>query len=442
MPKVELNGILRIAPVVLSVGVLAGLGVVWLKGSRTQHLTLAAGSRAGESYILSDALKTVVERHYPKIRITLLETGGTAENLRMLEDGQAQLATAQADILPGPAARIAAILYDDEFQLLVLKDSPIRGFADLRGRRIALAQSGGQFQSFVRVAEHFGLQQADFRFFGSTEASADEAFSNGQADAMFRVRALGNPNIQRLAQSGNIRFLPIEQAAAMKIRQPALGPAVIPEGCYRGNPPVPAQDMPTVAVHRTLLARHSANAPAIQAITGVLMERRQEMMQEIPTELTEVRLLLAQVGRPEPQAGLGPPLHPGALGFYDKDKPSFLLAHADYVGLMLTVVLMVSSWIWELKQWMLRQQKNTADQYSNRAVALMSSAQGAASQAVLDEVWRALLTVLMEAVHDLDNDKLSEDSFHSFRSIWQIALDVTRERRAILASESASAAAV
>jgi hypothetical protein len=124
-----------------------------------------------------------------------------------------------------------------------------------------------------------------------------------------------------------------------------------------------------VAVQRTLLARDDANAAAIRAITGVLIEWRQEIMQEIPASMTEVRRLLVQARRPEPQSGLGPPLQPGALSFYDKDKPSFLLAHADYVGLILTVGLMAGSWIWELKRWMQRQQKNKADQYSNRVVA-------------------------------------------------------------------------
>jgi uncharacterized protein len=75
--------------------------------------------------------------------------------------------------------------------------------------------------------------------------------------------------------------------------------------------------------------------------------------------MAEVRLLLVQVRRPEAQAALGPALHPGALSFYDKDKPSFLLAHADYVGLILTVGLMAGSWIWELKRWMQRQRQRT-----------------------------------------------------------------------------------
>ena len=132
MAKPDFNRVLRITLVVLSLGLIAILAIVWLQQSKTEHLTLAAGAPSGESYILGNALKTVVERHYPRIRITLLETGGTVENLQMLEDGRAQLATAQSDILPGPRARALAVLYDDTFQLLVPKDSQVqrpRGFA-------------------------------------------------------------------------------------------------------------------------------------------------------------------------------------------------------------------------------------------------------------------------------------------------------------------------
>jgi hypothetical protein len=95
---------------------------------------------------------------------------------------------------------------------------------------------------------------------------------------------------------------------------------------------------------------------------------------------------------------------------------------------------MAGSWIWELKRWMQRQQKNKADQYSNRVVALISGVQEVDSLAPLDESWRELLKILTEAVHDLDGDKLSEESFNSFRAILQIGLEVTKERRALLAS--------
>ncbi len=438
MAKLDLNRLLALTLATLTIGVFAVIAVVFGQRSKTEYLTLAAGTSSGESYILGNALKTVVERHYPKIRITLLKTGGTVENLQMLEDGRAQLATAQADITPGPRSRAVAVLYDDTFQLLVPKESPVQSLVGLRGRRIALAQSGGQYQSFLRVVEHFGLHATDFRFVGANDEAATEAFINRQADAIFRVRAIGDPSIEQLVQSGEVRFLPIEHAAAMKIKHPAFNAALIPVGAYLGDPPVPTQDFPTVAVHRTLLARDSASVTALRAVTEVLIERRQEIMEEIPAGMTEVRLLLVQVRRPETQAGLGPALHSGALSFYDKDKPSFLLAHADYVGLFLTVGLMAGSWLWELKRWMQRKQKNKADQYSNRVVALISSVQEAQSLSLLDDAWRELLEILTEAVHDLDADKLSEESFNSFRTILQIGMEVTKERRTILLSKNSA----
>jgi uncharacterized protein len=195
MVRLDFNHILRLALGALSLTLIAVLAVAGWQGSRTQHITLAAGASSGESYILGNALKTVVERHYPKIRITVLETGGTVENLTMLQAGGAQLATAQADIPAGSRARSVAVLYDDTFQLLVAKDSPAQGLVDLRGKRIALAQSGGQFQSFLHVAEHFGLRPADFQFVGTNDEDARVAFLSGCADAIFRVRAVGDPSI-------------------------------------------------------------------------------------------------------------------------------------------------------------------------------------------------------------------------------------------------------
>ncbi len=88
------------------------------------------------------------------------------------------------------------------------------------------------------------------------------------------------------------------------------------------------------------------------------------------------------------------------------------------------------------------QQKNAADQYSNRAVALMGSAQEANSMESLEDIWNELLGILTAAVHDLDADKLSEESFNSFRSILQIAMDVTRDRRAILSPANRAAGVV
>jgi len=97
----------------------------------------------------------------------------------------------------------------------------------------------------------------------------------------------------------------------------------------------------------------------------------------------------------------------------------------------LTVGLMVASWIWELNRWMQRRQKNAADQYNNRVVELITAAQGVESETSLHEIWRELLAILTSAVRDLDADRMSQESFNSFRSILQIGLEVLKERRSL-----------
>ena len=157
MTKLGFNLVVRIALAALSLVIFASITLTLWQKSKIETLTLAAGAPSGESYLLGNALKKVVERHYPRIRIALLETGGTVDNLQMLNSGRAQLAAAQADVLPGPRARAVAVLYNDAFQLLVPEKSTLRAFADLR------AASGLPWQP---VEDSFS------RFCGSRSTSA------------------------------------------------------------------------------------------------------------------------------------------------------------------------------------------------------------------------------------------------------------------------------
>jgi len=200
---------------ILSLGVLSLALLIWVawtlfNRNRTYILTLVAGSADGESYILSRAIAEVVQRQQPHIQIRVQETGGTSENLQLLESGKAQLAMAQADVPAGASARSLAVLYQDLFQLVVKENSQIKEFADLRGKRIGLHNKGGQYRSFLKVAEHYGLIDQDFQFIGDDENQANDAFRTNRADAIFRVRAPGNRVILETVQQYQGRLLAID----------------------------------------------------------------------------------------------------------------------------------------------------------------------------------------------------------------------------------------
>ena len=425
--------------ILVSLGFITMVALQVSDRARVYRLTLAAGAAEGESYVISKAIEQVVEKYQPKIQIDVIETGGTADNIRRLEANQAQLATAQADVPVGSSARLVAILYPDKLQLIVPNDSPIKQFSDLKGKRIALPKTGGQFRSFMDVAAHFGLTEADFIFVGNTEQEANDAFQRNWADAAFRVRALVNPSISQLLQNGKARLVPIQQAAAMKIKYPVFEPGIIPQGAYRGNPPIPVTDLPTVQVQRTFLAHEKVDPEIIRAIASILIERHQELANAIPQQLAEVKPLIANISPPAKDSGFGTPIHPGAQAYYDRNKPSFVQENADFLALILTLILLIWSWMGQLKRLLVRVQKNAADEYSKKVIHLLNDVFKSNTLKQVEFIREELLKLLTDAVNDLDKDVISEESFQSFRVIWQIALDTVRERRITLYQQQSPA---
>ena len=131
-------------------------------------------------------------------------------------------------------------------------------------------------------------------------------------------------------------------------------------------------------------------------------------------------------------------MHPGAQQYYDKDKPSFLVTNADFFALVVTLVLLGGSWLWELRQWLNRKQKNRADGYNHEILALYIRAEACNNAQELMEIRQDLLRILALSVNDLDLDRISSDEFQSLRVIWQITVEAVRKKHSMLTAASAS----
>lgn len=411
-----------------SLTLLLGLIVSGINSTKSYKLKLAAGDQLGESYILSEAIEKTVEARYPKVQIELVSTGGTSDNLELLEDGEVDLATAQADVAPGASARTVAVLYRDLFQLVVKENSGINQFTDLQGKPIGLQASGGQFRSFLEVAAHYGLQPTDFSFVGNSDQEADEAFEQNRVQAVFRVRAPGNQSVADLVQKYRGRLVAIEQASAMQIKYPAFQADEIPQGAYQGNPPVPATNINTVGVERLLLANDTVPDAVIREVTAVINEHRQELVNQIQIE--SVKPLVASIRDPRQVGEFDAPIHQGALNYYERNEPSFVQENADFVALLLTVALLGGSWLWEFKKWIERRKKDFADRYIEKAVHLMKEGDNPAmKQQTLDQVFREAATNLVE-------EKISQESFRTFNEAYKTAREaIEREKQLSLQAQ-------
>jgi TRAP transporter TAXI family solute receptor len=403
----QLNLILVLLVVLALIG---GGGWLLFQERQTESLIVAAGSQDSEGFQLMSAVARVVNRYHDRLRLEVIETGGSLDNARLLDQGYAHLATFQADGLNSQRARLVATLYPDAYQLIVRRSAGIRSVADLKGRNVALPSKGSaQYSSFWYLAGHYGMTEADINALPMSGRAADWALISNAVDAVFRVRAPGDGSVKALVEQADIDLVPIEQAPALHLRRAAISSGTIPKGSYRGSPPLPARDLPTASVDRLLAAADDLPESSVYAITAVLFERRRE--------LSELSSLATLISAPDTRAGTTLPLHAGAAQYFDREKPSFWSRQADFLRTMLSLLAIFASMFFGFRNWFQGVQKNRADAYNKDVMALFESARRGEHDAA--HYRRALGDILVRVVDDLDNDRISRVGFDEFSFTWE-----------------------
>ncbi|HVE77970.1 MAG TPA: TAXI family TRAP transporter solute-binding subunit [Gemmatimonadaceae bacterium] len=319
---------MRTALALVALVTLSGCDVRELARRRgaTLRLSIATGQVGGTYYILGGAIAKVLSDHVPNVEATAEVTAATIDNLKLLRDGQADVAlvigSTLADAYHGTGAfrqtgrvpvRALAALYVQPMHLVALDRAGITGVADLRGRVVSTGAPGsGTEDVAVQMLEAAGLDpDADLRRERLGPAQSIDALRDGKVDALFFGGAAPAPAVRELAATLGraMRLVPSDDVLA--VLQRARGPGqfprvVIPAGTYPGQP----ADIPTVG-SVTLLVVDAMLADALAYdITRALFEHRDELAAIHPAarELTPAR---AATGSPIP-------FHPGAVRYYQE----------------------------------------------------------------------------------------------------------------------------
>lgn len=399
-----------------------GLGWWMLEGAETHQITIAAGPSTGGAFEVATAIAEVTERYHPDIEVEVIETLGSVQNVTLLAGGRVELATVLADTRTGPESRMVASLFPDVFQLLVREDSEIRSVGELRGHRIALPPRGaGQYGSFWSLAEQYGLSDADLLAFTMSNAAADWALINGAVDAVFRVQAAGDDDLSLLTRRVPSQLIPIEQAAAMRLHQPALGIGTIPVGAYRGSPPVPPSDLVTVEVPLLLIAGRGLDEGVATAVTRLLFERRRD--------LVDRTRLAGFIAPPVSGGGTFMPVHDGAASYYNRDEPSFLQQNYQAFALFFSVAALMASGLFRLAS---GRKRRRIDRYNRAILGLGADATHLNDHAQIQARRDRLFDIAGAAVDDAEVGLVSAEGFSLFTFTWNMVNNRLDEREAEL----------
>lgn len=417
------------------IGILGGLWLLVLTSVLAfslrvgdDHIVIAAGPRNGDSFELARAIAEVAEERFPRLRIEVFETQGSAENVRLLQSGHADLACIQSDVESDGSVHAVASLYFDAYQLIVAADSPVQQPADLAGRTVAIGSRGsGHFESFWLMVEHYGLDTEDVVALPMSSEAAIFAMRHGQIDAMFRVHALANESMRDFFREFPARLIPIDQATAMSIRHPAVSSGSIPRGAYRGSPPVPGRDSPTAMVERVLVARAGLEEGVVRDLTRVLFEERSGLIARNP--------LAGFITAPEVEGKLALAIHDGARRYYDREKPSFWQENTRILSSALYVIVIASSAIFAIRTRLGRRRQVRMSRLNLDLMDIAEEAAATSKESELHGLHERLVAMLRGVVTDLDRDRVSQGEFEHFSFTWDAVDTLVRDRMTRVAKE-------
>jgi TRAP transporter TAXI family solute receptor len=407
------------AVVVVAIGLVTYLA---FSGDEVERsIVIATGPETGTYHALGLALGELLESEGIVHHAEVVSTEGSGSNMHLIggEGGRADLAIVQSDTPPNHDARLVARLYNEHLHLLVADNlaAEIETVFDLRGRRVSLGGSeSGTRQVAGRVLDHFRVSVgADLEL---SPAQTADAFREGTLDAAFILTAIPSATVEALCKEQLVRFLSLgnaqeqgNEADALALVFPSLHASTIPHSTYGRLPDRPVL---TVSVTAQLIASRTTDQELVRRTTEAMLEHRSRIAGG------ETRLAVAKRIRERFEPGASTiPYHRGAIAYYTRQNPPFLVEYAETMSLGLALLLAAYSGYIALREWMRRRRKNRIDGYYIEATRHFIDVQTASPESLIARR-DALVDLRHRAFKDLVDEKL--DANESF-TILQDQID-------------------
>ncbi|NUO60176.1 MAG: TAXI family TRAP transporter solute-binding subunit [Hamadaea sp.] len=289
-------------------------------------ITFSTGTRAGVYQEYGALLRKELAKDMPQLKVKLLTSDGSQENVERVATGKADFTIAAADAVDTyeigdkpviNRLRGVARLYDDYVQLVVPPNSDIRSVKDLKGKRVAI----GLPDSGVRLIATRVLEAADIDPEKDITPRSDGIDTGPERlgrelDAFFWSSGVPTDGLEKIAETSSFRFVPIDADLVAKVH--AQGDAAhfyratnMPESAY---PTIQNGDtVPTIAVSNLLITRKDMDPRLTEWLTRTVIKSRDGIGAHVHSaQLVDLRTAIYT----DPLS-----LHEGAQRYYRSVKP-------------------------------------------------------------------------------------------------------------------------
>lgn len=305
---------------------LAWLLAMMVSGVQAQNLSIATGGTGGVYYPMGGGLASVLSKHVPGMSATAEVTGGSVDNLNLINSGKPYLAFSMADAakdaLDGDGKfknkkvdlKTLLVLYPNRMHVVTVEGTGIKSMKDLKGKRISTGAPGSATEVMAfRLLEAAGLNKdKDVKRERLSVAESVNAIKDRKIEAFFWVGGLPTAAVTDLANSPGMKIVMIDHASEVDAMNKKYGNLyfkdVIPKSTYSGM----AADNQIASVANILVANGKMSDDEAYKIVKAVFDNKDELVRTHQEYAT-----LSLDG--QKQASTPIPFHPGAAK-YLKEK--------------------------------------------------------------------------------------------------------------------------
>ncbi len=255
-------------------------------------IAIATGGTGGVYYPLGGGMANVLTKYVPNVAATARVTGGSVDNLKLIDSKQSEVALvmvdAALDALNGEDkfkgnkvdVRTLMVLYPNRMHVVSVEGKGIEKMSDLRGKRVSTGSPGSATEVMAfRVIEAAGLDKdKDMRRERLGVAESTNAIKDGKIDAYFWVGGLPTAGVTDLAASPGIKLKLIDHSEVVEKMNAKYGgiysAGVIPAKTYPGQD----KDNKISVVQNILVANASLPEKVAYDVVKTFIEKRADLI--------------------------------------------------------------------------------------------------------------------------------------------------------------------
>lgn len=258
--------------------VLLCLAAVEASAAGPVTVRIAAGSPSGRYHQLSQELAARLPEICSECRVEVLETGGSYDNARLLEEGEADVALVQSDVAYFENFRTSsfvalASLDSEALHIVARRELELEKLADLletpRRWRVSVGEPGSGTTAHARLLLREITLAADrLQIVHSSPAEAIQALERRELDLLFLTTGVGNEDLRRAAERSIVSLLEIDSDILRDVRAqyPFFVLSEVPYGSYAGM----RRNVRTLATRTLLVARRQMSGELVQALLAAV----------------------------------------------------------------------------------------------------------------------------------------------------------------------------